>query len=276
MRVLIINLDRSTERLALQQAQMAALGMKFSRFAAIDASTLTDEGSEAYWNRWERPMRRSERACFLSHRAVWQQVAAGTEPVLVLEDDAVLSDKVPALLAQLHHRHDMDHLTLETRGRRKLLRKKADTALPIRRLYLDRSGAAAYVLWPKGAQKLLHRTRNKAAIADAAICATYHLRSFQADPALAVQLDFCQHYNLPMPVHTQSSISDHRKKSSLAFLVRRVHAQIVQGLRQLNHLANGKHLHISVVHQDFAYLNHLDFSSTPAGDNDTLDPVALA
>lgn len=119
MQVLIINLDRARERLAFQQAQMRALGLSFTRIAALDADHLPDLG-EAYWNGWERPIRPAERACLLSHRHIWETIAAGADPVLVLEDDAVLSDKVPALLEALRHRSDLDHVTLETRSRKNL------------------------------------------------------------------------------------------------------------------------------------------------------------
>jgi glycosyl transferase, family 25 len=260
MQVLIINLDRSTDRLAFQHAQMTALGLSYTRVPAVNAKELNLNEADPYWNRWERPMRISEKACFLSHRAVWEQISKGDEPVLVLEDDAVLSHKVPALLERYQNREDLDHLTLETRGRKKLMARRQTSDPAVTRLYLDRSGAAAYILWPSGAQKLLAKTSRQAAIADAAICATYSLRSFQAEPALAVQLDFCDHYGVRVPLQTASSIFETRPRSSNVFLLRRVIAQMRQGLRQLSHMSIASHRHATIKIEDFAYIGQLDLS----------------
>jgi len=259
MRILVINLDRATERLAFQQAQMQALGLSFTRLAAVDISSLPQDIDEAYWNGWERPMRPAERACLISHRRAWEEIAEGTEPVLVLEDDAVLSDKLPALLGSLEDRRDLDHVTLETRGRKKLLAKDDIGSLPLRRLYQDRSGAAAYILWPSGAAKLLARSARHGAIADAVICAAYELASFQADPALAVQLDRCAHYGLPEPITTRSSISDvssKREKPTLSFRLRRIKAQLRMGLRQLGNIIRAERRQVALRREDFAYLEH--------------------
>lgn len=272
MRILVINLDRATERLAFQQAQMQALGLSFTRLGAVDSGSLPHDIDEAYWNGWERPMRPAERACLISHRRAWQEIAAGTEPVLVLEDDAVLSNKLPALLAVLKDRRDLDHVTLETRGRKKLLAKRTVDGLPLRRLYQDRSGAAAYILWPAGAAKLLARTAHHGAIADAVICAAYELASFQADPALAVQLDRCAHYGLREPVATRSSISQeltNREKPALSFRLRRIQAQLRMGLRQLGNLHRAERREVSVRSEDFAYLANLTLQTTsPSGPGD--------
>lgn len=261
MQVLIINLDRSKDRLAFQHAQMSALGLHYTRIPAANAQELNIDESAPYWNRWERPMRLSEKACFLSHHAVWEEIARGEKPALVLEDDAVLSNKVPALLERFQDRTDIDHLNLETRGRRKLMSRQKASDPAVARLYQDRCGSAAYILWPTGAKKLLARTLHRAANADAAISATYSLRSFQAEPAMAIQLDFCDHYGVDAPLKTFTSINEQRPKSSNGFLLRRIIAQMRQGLRQITHLGLASHRHTLVDKEDFAYINRLNLSS---------------
>ena len=47
---------------------------------------------------WERPLRRAEVACFLSHLKAWKEVATLNEPVLILEDDALLTNKTAEIL----------------------------------------------------------------------------------------------------------------------------------------------------------------------------------
>ncbi len=255
IQVLIINLNCATDRLSFQTAQMAALGIDSERVPAVDIAHLPLK-NEAFWSSWERPMRIAEQACFLSHYQVWQRVAAGSKPVFIMEDDAVLSKEVPKLLARVETVQGIDHLTLETRGRKKLLARKQHAILPIRRLYQDRSGAAAYVLWPSGATKLLARTRDHAAITDAVICAAYELASFQADPALAIQLDRCLAYGLPESLKTQSSISKEYlpRKKSLRYRFRRLVSQARMGLRQLAHSLDAERRLVHIEPTDFVYL----------------------
>lgn len=244
MKTLVINLDNAAERLSFQRDQLKALGVPFERIKACGPQ---DAGARpaAYWNTWERPLRDAEKACFLSHANAWTMIAAGTEPVLVLEDDAILASSTTAFLATLEQAHDLDLVTLETRGRKKLVARRQsarDKHLGIRRLYQDRTGAAAYVLWPEGARKLLRRTARRAGLADAVICAAYELNAFQADPALAFQADRCALYGVVSPLETRSAISPpghsanaapQSGPSSLGFKIRRWRAQIRMGLRQV-------------------------------------------
>ncbi len=246
MDVIVINLAAATERMAFQKAQLDALGLAHERLPAIDAESAPGMKPDAYWNTWERPLKNVEKACLMSHRAAWAKVAASGKPALVLEDDAVLSDKAPALLDELARTKGIDLLTLEVRGRKKLVARDKTGSLaklPIRRLYQDRTGAAAYVLWPSGAAKLLKRTEDKAGLADAVICAAYELQAYQADPALALQIDRCARYGIPEPIATRSSIDAAKPplapevgagaSPQLAFRIRRIRAQMRMGLRQL-------------------------------------------
>src|SRR5690606_24072262 len=130
----------------------------------------------------------------------------------------------------------LDHVTLEVRGRRKLLgrveRPLAD-GLRLVRLWQDRTGAAAYVLWPSGAAKLLARAEDRAALADAMICRAYDLSSWQVEPAGAIQLDRCARYGVPVPIGTRSTIDgDGRPAGMPAQRLRRIASQLRMGWRQ--------------------------------------------
>jgi glycosyl transferase family 25 len=143
---------------------------------------------------------------------------------------------VPDLLSRLGAgKLAFDHISLETRGRKKLLARNPEPGLPLRRLYLDRTGAAAYVLSPSGAKKLLTRASLARGLADGVICAAHELASFQADPALAIQLDQAWEFGLPTPIEVTSQIGAAPKpdKGGPAFRLRRLRAQLEQGLRQL-------------------------------------------
>lgn len=242
MRALVLNLAARTERMAFMAGQLDNLGLGWDRVEAVTPDRVTPPLSDPYWSRWQRPMRPTEAAALLSHVAAWRIVAAGDAPRLVLEDDAVLMRATPAFLAGLSGLPGVDHVSLEVRGRRKLLGPRHPDA-PMRRLWQDRTGAAAYALWPEGARKLLARVADAPALADGTICAAYELSSWQADPALAVQLDICARYGVTPPIETTSSISDTRRSdlSDLPagvrgrFRTRRVAAQLRMGLRRLAH-----------------------------------------
>jgi len=239
MQIFVINLTRSTDRLEFQRRQLGALGLSYERVEAISADEASPMRPEVYWESWERPLMATERACLMSHVAVWERIARSEEPTLVLEDDAVLSRRLPALLRVLEGMTGMDHVSLEVRGRKKLVgRNPRDVApgLHLLRLYQDRTGAAAYVLWPDGARKLLSRASRGAALADALICSAHELSSWQVEPAQACQLDMCGHYGLGTPMETRSTISPaipERPAKSAGHNRRRIASQLRMGFRQL-------------------------------------------
>ncbi len=243
MRAFVINLDRAADRLAFQMAQLDRLGIPWDRFPAITPATLSPPSDHPQWQRWQRPLSSAEKAASASHRAVWEIIAQGTVPALVLEDDALLMPGVPALLPGLEAATGLDHVTLETRGRAKLI-GQPHPGLPLVRLWQDYTGAAAYVLWPSGARKLIARADRSAGIADAIICAAYDMASWQADPALAIQIDQCATHGIaaPIPVSTSIGRIDRSIYDGLtrpayrAFRRRRIAAQVRMGVRRMAHL----------------------------------------
>ncbi|WP_341890862.1 glycosyltransferase family 25 protein [Variovorax sp. YR752] len=84
-----INLERSIDRRAAMDAQLQRLGLTGVRcLAATDAKTLAPS---------QAPITPGERACFLSHTEALARAKPG-EALLVLEDDAQLSEALPAVL----------------------------------------------------------------------------------------------------------------------------------------------------------------------------------
>jgi glycosyl transferase family 25 len=112
----------------------------------------------------------------------------------------------------------------------------------MRRLWQDRTGSAAYIVWPSGAAKLTAHALRTGGPSDAIISATYTLFSFQADPALAIQLDRCAAYRVPQPLPSTSSIDAMKKPAAseagysaaqrVGFRMRRLAAQVRMGARQ--------------------------------------------
>ena len=236
MRVLIINLSRATTRMNFQDVQMAALGLEWERMDAVTPETLPVPADDLRWQQWERPMKVIEIAVLASHCMAWERVRVAGAPHLIIEDDALLAAETPVFLQELKHEGGLDHVTLEVRSRKKLVGRRHRN-LPMRRLYQDRTGAAAYVLWPSGAGKLLSRADIRPGLADAVICAAYELNSWQADPGLAIQLDQCALYGMVQPIPTESSTSwDSPPRGRGVYRARRIAAQLHMGLRHLSKL----------------------------------------
>lgn len=257
MRVLVINLARQTKRLEFQSEQFTRLGLTMERLSAVSSDDSRVRSDATYWDSWQRPLSHSERACLLSHRNAWEITLASNRPCLILEDDAVLSPDIAALLKALESLPGMDHVTLEFRHRKKLLGRQSDPLWPgrtLRRLYLDRTGAAAYVLWPSGAQKLLKLADVRCGLADGLICECPGLKSYQIEPAAAFQIDQCHKLGLIPPVDTHSSISPSQQSLPARHWRhrwRRLVAQLRMGWLQLSHCIQAQRRHVQVIADSF-------------------------
>ncbi len=262
MKILIINLEREKQRMSFQNSQMKRLGLKFERLPAITTNDIPPRELAIRALQWERPMKKVEVACLYSHRSAWKITAQGNEPVLILEDDVLLSSKTPKILASLEKTKIANHVTLEIRGRKKILGRNAVELSDhtfMSRLYQDRTGAGAYVLWPEAASILLEKSDSAAGLADAVIAAAYEMSSWQIEPAAAMQLDQCASYGIDSPLETVSAISQNSNDKpsasgqliSMNFKRRRYVSQIRMGLRQLFNISRARRRFATVEINDF-------------------------
>lgn len=101
MKILLINLDRRPDRLALMRERLGALGLDFERVAAVDAKG-ADFEERVRGMRRDGPLGtigNGMAACGLSHAKAWQQILdSGAPYALVLEDDAAFSPDLPTFL----------------------------------------------------------------------------------------------------------------------------------------------------------------------------------
>lgn len=201
IQVIVINRDDRPDRMSFQEGQLERLGLTYLRLEAYTPETMPSAIKQSYWSKWRRPLTDEERAKFLSHSVAWDWVKKNG-PALIIEDDAVLAHTVPEILLNLENIQRIDHLSLEVRGRRKLV---GNASVPIghgvasHRLYLDRLGSAAYVLWPRGAEVLISKSKNGVKSTNGMAQWSRGMRSYQSDPACAVQLDMAEQYGLTPP-----------------------------------------------------------------------------
>jgi len=94
MKRYLINLDRSTGRLAQVSLMFQNCGLEFERIPAVDGQTLTEAACQQLTagSAYRRQLARAEIGCFLSHRHCLRLIAEGDAPWgAVFEDDIVLS-----------------------------------------------------------------------------------------------------------------------------------------------------------------------------------------
>lgn len=259
MKVLVINLDSAKDRRAFQDEQLSFYGLDYEFLGAVSVDGITQNTYQQHYHDWQRPLKKTEVACYYSHRSTWQRVINDNQPMLILEDDALLSKYLAELLPILEQEQGADLINLENRGRKKFVSKTAKSIgsqAKLLQLYQDRTGAACYILWPSGAQKLLECEQQKGiALADAHITACHQLKAFQVEPAAAIQLDYCEHYQMQNPTHqqlAQSSVSSRfNDKGNWQFWLKRLHHQIKLGWRQLSLLGRVQRRYIDINAKDF-------------------------
>lgn len=144
MLILVINLRTRPDRLAFMSAQLAALGLPFTRIEAVDAASAGPALATPN-------MSLVERACALSHHKAWRHfLATGEARCLILEDDVILAPALASFLAEPRNfRDDVDALRLETRFMRTRLgpgRACGTRGFRVHRLHSTHYGAAAYVV----------------------------------------------------------------------------------------------------------------------------------
>jgi glycosyl transferase family 25 len=191
------------------ELQAERLGLEIERFAAVSTSDLPSESFAGVKRNALMPIADAEFACFLSHRALWSRVVQTDSPCLILEDDVVLSPKLPELLSCVDSLQGVEFLNLENWYTRRLLARSPvalSQRLSMYRLFRDRSGLGAYILWPHGARRLLAGANRISTPADDYVHGLRGLQSFQVEPALAVQIQLMQRLGLTPPFRTPTAI----------------------------------------------------------------------
>jgi glycosyl transferase family 25 len=259
MNILIISLLNAKERRDFQQNQLSKLDLEFEFLDATSTNDINTETYKKHDHDWQRPLKKTEVACYYSHKSAWNKIIKTNQPALILEDDALLSKCLPDLLTCLFSRKNIDLINLENNRRKKNVSKFSETIVcnsKLLRLYQDRAGAAGYILWPSGATKLIQCERQKGiALADAHITECNNLITYQVEPSPIIQLECCDYYKVSNSINKSvavSGVSSHNNpKGGIYFRLRRVYAQIKLGIYQLTLIIKSERRHIIIRRKDF-------------------------
>lgn len=119
LHVWLINLPRSTQRRVDMELRLAAIGLPYTLFPAIDgrlnfSSLVNDLDAPAFRRNTGREVLPGDLGCYHSHLHVWQSfLSTNADTALVLEDDVIFHDNfLEALASALDARDDWDMLKL--------------------------------------------------------------------------------------------------------------------------------------------------------------------
>jgi len=214
--VYIITLASATQRRAFQEVQAQHLGFNPIWHPAMGVNDFSDDIFLQHAFSWQRPLKKTEVACFMSHLQIWRNIAAGTTPAVVLEDDVILGGNWLESIQTLASHAQADFICLEAWGKKVLGVEQTVDHLKLQSLCLNSAGAAAYMLWPAGAQRLLLQyERYGVALADAFINQVDGWSAWQLVPANVVQMNVAPLYGILPPTHSDSLIAREKYPSAV-------------------------------------------------------------
>lgn len=193
----VINLAARADRREQIAAQFHRLGIYgYTFFEAVDGRTQPphplfghyDPVARARVKGPKRDLKPSQLGCYASHYLLWEECAAQTEPLVVIEDDAIVLDTFPTLLAQARDMaalwplvwlHDNDKP-----GRDPALAVGRIGPFDLYKKLKTHYRAVAYLISPEGARALLRYSRTWIYPVDDAMCRFYDhgVESIQVRP----------------------------------------------------------------------------------------------
>jgi len=193
MQIFYLNLDTEPGRRAYMEAQFAEAGVSGERVKAITPRDIVPDvlrqACDKTRRHWVSP---TELACTMTHRLAWREIIERNLPMaLILEDDVVLSHRLPELLAAVEPLSDgLDVIRIETQQPDVRLGQpdRRNDTVELRQIHMVVWGCGGYIVTNAGARRLLGPLSRLDVPVDAAIF-NYHLgianqlRTRQAVPA---------------------------------------------------------------------------------------------
>jgi glycosyl transferase family 25 len=222
-------LASATQRRAFQQAQAERLGFEPIWHPAVGVDDMSDAFFLEHAFSWQRPLKKTEVGCFMSHYQLWQRIAQSDGPAVVLEDDVVLGGQWLDDIRTLEKLNSIDCICLET-WNKKIISKKPIffDGLQLHELFMNSAGAAGYMLWPSGAKILLNKFNiDGAGLTDAFINQTKELKFYQLVPANVVQVNVLKSFDksnneldLPSLIHREGNPSPSPSSNLVRLIMR--------------------------------------------------------
>lgn len=272
MDIFLINLEQSKERLQAQKNQFKKQHLDFIRMPAVSITDIDDDYYQKVAFSWQRPLKKAEIACILSHKKLWQWSVDNNKACVILEDDVLLVNNFKEIINEIEQfSPTIDYINLEAHSRRKKIISNnpiitlCQAQFSLYNLFLDKSGTGGYIIYPSGAKKLLQFLDERPlGPADEFIFSCPYLNKYQIEPAALIQSDQSACYGVTNHLIYHSVIGQTPKSplnelgflSALKFKFRRLLGQMKTGLNLLTQKSKGTQKVISV-NPDFFDTNHI-------------------
>lgn len=188
--IFYINLSSRPDRREHVESQLGALGLTGTRIAAVTAAECGDIAGAR--------LSPAELGCSRSHQKVWRlMLEQNISAALILEDDVLLSQQLPAVLDDPNLLDGVDAIQMETRQTSAMIGRLVPSkaaGIGRGRLMSSSMGSAAYIMTRALAERLVVHPQVDALPLDTLLFGRpgslfYQARIFQSVPALAIQLD---------------------------------------------------------------------------------------
>lgn len=167
-KIFVINLESSIERKENISRQLDELSLSFELFSAVDGRTSPPHPLLKYYNDnlsqtyRAKTLSAGQLGCYASHYLLWKKCVELNQPIIVIEDDALLFKE--AFLNFLQNIRDIPE-TVECVRLFSNKRRKYDSyevfevkSISIHKFTKGHMSATGYFLTPSGAKKLLNNS----------------------------------------------------------------------------------------------------------------------
>ncbi len=165
-KVFVINLKRSVDRNEYISNQFKQLNLKFEIFEAIDGINNNHYLLKKY-NDVERfrikgkSLRRSQLGCYASHYLLWEKCVTMNQPIIILENDALIDFDNFVKFYNLVKANDLNNyecirLFQNQHKKHRYIEVEKKNGLSIIKYLKGSIGAVGYYLTPAGAKKFLN------------------------------------------------------------------------------------------------------------------------
>nr|WP_276511028.1 glycosyltransferase family 25 protein [Eoetvoesiella caeni] len=239
-KIYVINLVAAQDRQAFMRQQLQPLDVPFEFFDAIHGTQNPDHYLFKKYNNTKRTRLRgansslklSQLGCFASHYLLWEKCVQGSEPIIVLEDDAIL---LPTFIQFIEDADKFaNHYDLVwMQPSRKVANQTGHPlerigAFTVKKFAKGFAGATGYLVTPNAAQALLDYSVEWLYPVDNTMDRFYDhkIEAIGLDPACLTQDDNFQSFiNEPDFVH----------KRTLQDTIRHEYANLKDNLRRVSH-----------------------------------------
>ena len=162
MKIYVISLADAVNRREQISAQLEAYQLSYEFFDAMRGNPdIAQNHNYAYDYRekmFGRQMTAGEIGCFMSHQELWRKIAAGNQPVCIMEDDVILTKNFARALSLLENYQNYEILRLSGIFNRKWFIWQHFSDLKLVKFWRDPMGTQCYIIKPEAAKRLLAKS----------------------------------------------------------------------------------------------------------------------